>query len=605
MSDFEIERVKGAYRLESFIPGLKKAGRLYKMCCPFHTEQTPSFTVDPNTQQWRCYGACQTGGDILSYVMKSSGLTFHEVLKDLAERAGIRLEKRARKEDALNTRLLSLLKDASHFYHDVLLNSEIAIPAMDYLINVRGLNVGDIETWQIGYAPQMKDASCSHLKKLGYTEQEMITAGVRGQNDEGQTFDRFRHRIMFPICDDKGRIRGFSARAMPGTDDVKYINSPQSELFSKSSLLYGLNRATSGLNATQGAFQVTTIVEGQMDVIRAHKRGFTNVCAQMGTALTDKHLELLKEHGTQTIIFCLDSDTAGQNATHKRARDVITDGSVFRLGMDLKIANLGSFKDPDEMIKTDPALWTEMITQARSAVDVLIDYEVFALPKDASIQQKTDFAKTLMMILRVPNNPMQTIENQRKLAVALSLPESAFVEWSSQIHVLPRMTPAPSVVETQMERPIETAILWGILKNMSDYWLARANAVMDCLTQTPMPYALAPLSALDFSYDMYRHLFEAFVEHEGNLLTHIAGTPLEDVYDRVVNQPEVMGRFMADTPQEQPRDTYPQFIERVIELRMDRLNEDMELFNQMGDMPRFMEAMRGVALIQKKLEVRV
>lgn len=603
MSDWE--RVKSHYRLETFIPGLKKFGKLYKMCCPFHTEKTPSFVVDPIKQTWRCYGACVTGGDLFTYAMRANGWTLAEALHELASRAGIKLDKTTRKEENIDQRLLGLLKEISHFYHETLLNTEMAIPAMEYLITERGLSVGDLEDWQIGYAPDGWQASHSHLKNLGYTDQEMIAAGVLVRNDEGHTYDRFRHRIMFPIHDEKGRVRGFGARIMPGDEGVKYINSPQSSLFDKSSLVYGLNRIRSAQISTQKPFQAVAIVEGYMDAICAHKWGFKNVCAQMGTALTDKQIDALSQH-IQRLILCMDNDNAGQSAMYRRARDILLTGT--RGTMDIRIASLGTYKDPDEMIKANARLWAIAMDNARPIVDVMIDAVVAALPSDASIQDKTNAAKKALELLRSPENPMETAENIRKMAVALSLPESVFVEWASpQVRVLPKAVPSPVSNMPQREIPREIAILWGIIANESEGWLRRANGVLICLSplDKPLLYAFAPVNALDFTHDLCQHLFTAFVEHGGDIEDALKGTALEASLNRVMYKPLVMAALEADTPISQPRDTYAEFIDKILSLRLLRLKSDMEMFIQMGDTERFKEAMQGITLIQQKRVMQI
>jgi DNA primase len=591
MSDWQ--RVKGAYRLESHIRGLKKAGTVYKMCCPFHADKTPSFVVNPETQQWRCFGACATGGDIFTYEMKVNGWTLSEALTELASRANIRLDTRARKEDDIDARLLGLLKEIAHFYHDTLLNTEDAIPAMEYLINERGLNVSDLEAWQIGYAPNEWQASHSYLKNLGYTDLEITAAGVTKVNDDNHTYDRFRHRIMFPIHDDKGRVRGFGARIMPGDEGPKYINSPQSNLFDKSSLIYGLNRVKSAQIATQAPFQVLTVVEGYMDAICAHKWGFKNVCAQMGTALTDKQLKLLAPR-VQRLILCLDNDNAGQSAMNRRAHEILEQGS--RGEMDIRIATLGTFKDPDEMIKTDARLWTIAMNNARPIVDLIIDTVVADLPSDASVQNKSAAAKKAMDKLRTPDNPMETVENTRKLAVALNLPESVFVEWAApQLRVLPKASPVET--RTQSIPPLETAVLRGMIANTPDGWLQRANGVLICLApiDRPMPHTLGPLSPLDFTHDQYQHLMMTFMEHGDDIEDALKGTVLEDAYSRVAYKPLIMAAYAADTPDKQPADTYDQFIVKALRLRLNRLKEEMETSDH------FEEMMYAMRVIQQKI----
>ncbi len=290
---------------------LRRTGRNYAGLCPFHSEKTPSFIVSPERQTWRCFGQCNEGGDIFKFVMKKEGWDFKEALRYLAQRAGVQLEAyRAEKpeEKEAHERLRGLLEAAVTFYRH-----HLAAPAgksvLDYLHQKRGLTDATIETFGLGYAPPGWDNALEYFRSQGYQEQELLEAGLVSQREAGGFVDRFRNRLMIPIRDESGRICGFGARILDPNDYPKFLNSPETALFSKSRLLYGLDRARKAIRA---ADQVV-IVEGYLDVIALHQAGFENVVSPMGTALTEHQLRLLKRF-SRRIVLALDPDAAGQKA---------------------------------------------------------------------------------------------------------------------------------------------------------------------------------------------------------------------------------------------------------------------------------------------------
>ncbi len=285
---------------------LEKAGRNFKALCPFHQEKTPSFFIFPERQSWRCFG-CGAGGDLFSFVMKKEGTDFGETLKMLADKAGVSLERKKETiESKLTDRLYQINEAAAQYYHNLLLQAPAAEHAREYVINKRGLTSKTIDDFQLGFSPG--EGLKKHLLELGYSEKELLTARLLGEK-EGRIYDLFRHRLMFPIRDIKGRVVGFGARAL---DDSmpKYLNSPQTAIFDKSSILYSIDRAKGAIREKQ----LAVIVEGYMDVVTAHQHGFTNVVASMGTALTDKQIKVLKGL-TKSLAFALDPDVAGDAAT--------------------------------------------------------------------------------------------------------------------------------------------------------------------------------------------------------------------------------------------------------------------------------------------------
>ena len=263
---------------------LTKAGRNFRGLCPFHTEKTPSFFVFPERQSWRCFG-CSAGGDAISFVRKKEGLVFGEALKMLADRTGVTLpeKKTHTADDTLSPKLYQINEAAAQYFHDLLLNSPAAEEARKY-VEGRQLLPETVKEFQLGFSLDSWESLKQHLKQQGHREADMVAAGLAIAKED-RIYDRFRGRLMFPICDAKGRVLGFGARAL---DDSmpKYLNSSESSVFSKSNVLYGLDRARSAIRE----HNKVVIVEGYMDALTAHQHGFRNVIASRSSRLPAEHL---------------------------------------------------------------------------------------------------------------------------------------------------------------------------------------------------------------------------------------------------------------------------------------------------------------------------
>jgi DNA primase len=399
------ERLDIVELIQGYVP-LKKAGRNYKGLCPFHSEKTPSFVVFPDTGTWHCFGACGTGGDVFSFVMKRENVDFSEALKLLAQRAGVELtplSPQAAAADQHLARLYEINQAAATYFHHLLLNSDEAARARAYL-EKRGLNRETLDRFQVGYALNQWDGLLRYLVSKGYAAADMAEAGVVVERDDRSGhYDRFRGRVIFPIRERNGRTIGFGGRVL---DDgqPKYLNSPQTPLFDKSSVLFGIDQARKGIRVAGEA----VIVEGYMDVLMAHQNGIDNVVAQMGTALTEAQLKLLKRY-TQRFILALDSDVAGDQAT-LRGLDVarqVADREVVpvptpkgfirfeeRLAADIRIVSLPVGRDPDEVIRESPARWAQLIGNAKPVVD----YYFQALTADLDLGTARGKAETVRIL---------------------------------------------------------------------------------------------------------------------------------------------------------------------------------------------------------------
>ncbi|MBI3173542.1 MAG: DNA primase [Chloroflexi bacterium] len=371
---------------------LRKAGRNYTGFCPFHdNKHTPAFVVWPESGTWRCFGQCNEGGDIFKFVMKREGIDFREALQKLAQRAGVQIQEFQHETPQVkeaHEHLRKLLEDALVFYRSHLFQNQ---DVLSYLREKRKLTDATIETFGLGYAPSGWDTALKHFTAKGYLQQDLIDAGLLtvrdsdGQSTKGdqRVYDRFRHRIMIPIRDENGRMTGFGARIVDPNDIPKFLNSPETPIFTKGHLLYGLDRARKPIRAADQA----VIVEGYLDVIALHQAGYENVVSPMGTALTEEQLRLLKKF-TRRIVLALDPDAAGQKAVLRGldaaraamdregelgfdARGLLRNEA--RLQADLRVASMPDGLDPDELVARDPQEWKHLIEKAKPIVEHVLD----------------------------------------------------------------------------------------------------------------------------------------------------------------------------------------------------------------------------------------
>jgi DNA primase len=398
---------------------LSKSGRTFRGLCPFHSEKHPSFFVYPEQGSWHCFGACNTGGDAFSFIMRKEGIDFGEALRRLAERAGVSLPSRAepggRRDE--KERLYQINEAATQYFHDLLLNSPAAERARNYAAS-RGLSLETITKFKLGYSLNNWEALQQHLEDIGYTKDELMTAGLIIEAESGETHDRFRNRLMFPICDVRGNVTGFGARVL---DDSlpKYLNSPQTPVFDKSSTLYGINLAAPAVRTQD----LVVIVEGYLDVITAHQNGFSNVIASMGTAVTEKQINTLKKL-TKNVILALDADEAGEEAMLRCV------GYENILDAEMKVITLPKGKDPDDVIREDPTMWQHLIEQARPVVDYTFDMVISKLDlskvedKVKAIDKLLDIIARMKHDIRVDHylNKLEELTriSKRKLEAALN-----------------------------------------------------------------------------------------------------------------------------------------------------------------------------------------
>ena len=389
---------------------LTKSGRTFRALCPFHSEKNPSFFVYPEQQSWHCFGACNTGGDVFSFVMKKQGIDFGEALKLLAQRAGVTVPSRFEPagENKEKQKLFQINEAAAQYFHN-LLNSEAGEKAQNYLLK-RGLSEKTIADFKLGFSPDKWDALKQHLINTGYTEAELLSAGLIIEGEAGKTHDRFRHKLMFPISDSRGRITGFGARVL---DDSlpKYVNSPDTPIFDKSSSLYGINLAKDAIRQQD----LAVIVEGYLDVIIAHQNGFNNVIASMGTSVTEKQVSILKKL-SKNMALALDADAAGEEATLRAVSYENT------LDAEVKVIIMPKGKDPDDVIKADAKAWQKLLEEALPLVDYTFNVVTAELDLSKASGKSQAVDKLLPLVAEI-NNPIRQAHYLQKLAQLLKVSE--------------------------------------------------------------------------------------------------------------------------------------------------------------------------------------
>lgn len=374
---------------------LKRSGRNFFGLCPFHNEKSPSFSVSPDKQIFHCFG-CGVGGNVFSFITQIEGINFVEAVQMLAERANIQLptlqDNGDSQREELKAKVYKVNEFTADFYHQNLYKPQAKI-AQEY-VKKRQLSNETLKSFKIGFSGKF-DELYQELKKQGFGESEILESGLVNKNERGQYIDRYRNRLMFPICDARGKVIAFGGRVLDDSKP-KYINSPENVVYSKGRNLFGLNVAK------KGDLKRILIVEGYMDVISLHQRGITNVVAPLGTALTEQQGWLLRKNSEQ-IILSFDSDEAGLKAK-LRALDILQN-----MGCDLRILQMEGAKDPDEyIIKYGNARFNNLVDKALS----IIEFKVKILKKDLNLENTNDKIKFLNEIAKLISNVNNTIERE-------------------------------------------------------------------------------------------------------------------------------------------------------------------------------------------------
>ena len=414
----EVKQKTDIVELISDYISLQKAGRNFKALCPFHSEKHPSFFVFPEQQTWHCFGACGTGGDVFSFIMKKEGIDFGPALRLLAQRAGVTLssaEASGGAEDKKKERLFQINEAATEYFHHLLLSTKAGETAINYL-SKRKIAPETIRGFRLGFSPNSWDALKNFLMSKGCEEQELIETGLIIEKEGGNSYDRFRNRLMFPICNGQSRVVGFGARALDESLP-KYINSPQTAIFDKSGSLYGIDKAKSAIRQKN----LVIIVEGYMDVLTAHQNGWQNLVASMGTSLTERQVAIA-ESLTKNIALALDADAAGEEATLRSAE--VSARSLDKA--EVKVILMPQGKDPDEIISEDLALWQSLVEKALPVLDFAFETVISKVDINKA-KDKSLAVQKLLPLIYVIKDPVQQSHYVRKLAHTLKVSESAII----------------------------------------------------------------------------------------------------------------------------------------------------------------------------------
>lgn len=419
-----IDEIKGRLDIVDIVSdyaALQKSGRNFKTICPFHTEKTPSFFVFPERGTWHCFGSCGTGGDIFSFIMKQEGIDFGAALRILAERAGVTLvsKQEERNVDKETERLYLINAAAAQYFHHLLLNAKAAETARHHL-SERGISKEIIDIFELGFSPNSWDALYQHLNSRGYESDTMVSAGLSIAKEGGGFRDLFRNRLMIPIRNEDGKVVGFGARTLDNTTP-KYLNSPHTAIFDKSSLLYGIDRAKGAIRE-QG---LAIIVEGYMDVLTAHQHSMANVVAPMGTSLTHKQLEIIKRL-TRNLALALDADAAGEQATLRGlevARQVFSERVDRRekrwlegdskMEGKVKVIFMPQGKDPDEVIRESTEEWQRMVNEASTVMDYFFNAVISKLDMGSASGKLEAKNQLLLFILETADEAEKDIYLKR------------------------------------------------------------------------------------------------------------------------------------------------------------------------------------------------
>lgn len=398
-----------------YVP-LKKAGRNFKALCPFHSEKTPSFIVSPERQIWHCFGSCGTGGDIFGFLMRMENVEFGEALRILAKRAGVELTRYQPSESEKQKQLLYEINHlASEYYHYVLLKHPAGRRGLDY-IKKRGVSEDSLVRFKIGFAPHMWDGLQKYLvNKKGYRIKNLEQAGLIIRGRKG-FYDRFRERVMFPLKDHRGNLRGFAGRTIKAdVKEAKYVNTSETLIYHKSDLLYGLDETSKAIKKADEA----VLVEGELDMISSFQAGVKNTVAIKGSALTASQVQRLA-YFTKNITFALDADLAGDQAARRGIE------MADEAGMSIKVVVISQGKDPDEVAQKDAKLWQTLVEKAMPVYDYLLER---ALTKydSRTVEGKRKVGQEFVPVLAKISDEIVRSYYTQLLAERLGVPQTAVV----------------------------------------------------------------------------------------------------------------------------------------------------------------------------------
>lgn len=485
---------------------LKQAGRNLKAPCPFHQEKSASFMVSPDKNIYHCFG-CGEGGDVFSFVMKMEGLEFREALEKLARQANITLEEHPadRKAGQRRARLIEAHEWAIKYYQASLLKNQ---GSLDYVVKKRRFGKDSIRDFQIGYAPETWEGLTKFLLKKGFSAEELKLAGLAGQKSgRNSVYDQFRGRIMLAICDGQGRPIGFTGRVL-GDELPKYLNTPQTPLYDKSLVIYGLHLAREAIRRQDEVI----LVEGNMDVVASHQAGVKNVVAVSGTALTLDQLKVLSRL-TKNVKLAFDQDAAGIKAT-ERAIEL-----AQKLGLVLKMIEISDAKDPDELIQKDVKLWQEAIAKAKYIMDYLFDR--FEQDYDlSSVVGKRQYSDRLAFNIKRLADPVEQGHYIKLLAKKIDVQEEQVKEKVDNTS----LTASYAAAKSANESPLPRAAIPASGQPLKGLPLFERRLIGMLLAFPDIRLYMDDLRDVDFSEPNNLFIFKAIKESPNLLAPEIAAS---------------------------------------------------------------------------------
>lgn len=564
------EQIKAHIDLVSYVdrhvPNLKKSGKYFKACCPFHDEKTPSFVINVECDTWHCFGACATGGDIFTFYQTLHHVDFKTALHDLAREAGVIISTYGKHQqtDDKEQRQYYLLNALAEKFHTILCDADEAWFVREYLKN-RDLSSDMIAQWQLGYAPNRN--LIPELLEQGHRQEDLLELSIAYKTDTGQIRSRFYNRLMFPITNPVGQVIGFGARAL-GKHKAKYINSSESWIFKKSNVLYGWHHAKEQIRK----YNKVVIVEGYMDVIKAHQAGYHNVVGQMGTMLTEGQIDVIRKHSVQTIFLCLDGDPAGQQAT-ERAIDVLI---KYAQTKDIRIVNIPTGYDPDEMIQSGQ--WERLLNESVTVTHYLLDKYSSRLPRDATLAQRHAIANELIPKLYQLEADISRMWAIQQLAFHLDLNGVALVETARRLMNVTTQIQSSKQLDVERhpyarEYPLEA------------YFIA-------CLIEYP---------------SAYREIQETFKKLKIEILSRHDFVAFGDMFEEVVSVLEIDGlpsyklRFNYKTLTDVEPD-YADIIYNAIRLRFNQIEQRLRDVMQLKDLDRFNVVLYEREILRERME---
>ncbi|MBI4121641.1 MAG: DNA primase [Candidatus Ryanbacteria bacterium] len=562
------ELVKARLDVVTLVSGylkLDKAGINFKARCPFHNERTPSFFVSPARESWHCFG-CSKGGDIFSFVMEIDGLTFPEALRMLAERVGVEISFESSREQSLRAKLFEVVEEAAKFFEEQLASHT---GARAYL-KERGLAPETVKEFRIGFAPDSWRALSEHLKRNGYSDDEMQRAGLTVPGSRG-AYDRFRSRIIFPLEDAQGRVIGFGGRIFPEVrplnDEVgpqtaggKYINTPQTELYDKSRFLYGFSKGKHAIRAAKNA----VVVEGYMDLILSYQSGVTNAVAVSGTAMTREHLKNLRRTA-EALTFAFDIDSAGVEASRRAV------GLAFAEDFTVRIVDIEGGKDPADIAAKDSVSWQKMVEGATNAVNFFLKKAVSRhVSGDATSKRK--IGEEVLPLVSAVANEIERAHWVRELARILKISEEALwrelAKYALGAEPEKATVAAPEVQALTRKARLEERIAGLIL----------VEPRLAVLGELPQPLE-AELASTEM---LFEHLQKRAVDATVDQFFEALPPDLKQYASRLAFEAEAAAMSHL-TPEEEFLELLHAWRELAIKKKLTRIKHEIEALEQSGD----------------------